>query len=139
MTSNTLTNYIDSIFDDFTALRPSSRMLSTSPTLNIDETDSQYLVHVTVPGIDPDEIIIEVIDHTLEISYDHSEEDEEKNKKGKTIRREYSHYSFSRSISLPKNVDTSSVEAAASNGILTISIDKSPETQPKRISVKASS
>jgi HSP20 family protein len=135
MSYNTLTNYIDSIFDDFTAQQPVSRMLSTSPTLNIDESDSEYVITVTVPGINPEQLDIEVVDHTLQIRYDHSEEDEA-NKKGKTIRREYSHYSFSRSISLPKNVDTGFVEAETHNGILTITIRKSPETQPQKIAIK---
>lgn len=132
MSYNTLTNYFDSIFDDFVTYKPTSRVLSTSPTLNIDESDDQYSIDITIPGIDPNKIEIEVVDFTLQVSYNHDEDSHET----KSLRREFSHYSFSRSVTLPKNVDTDSIEATSKNGILTITINKNPEALPKKISIK---
>lgn len=128
-----LVNYIDSIFDDITTYRPASRSMSPSPTLNIDENDDSYFVSLTTPGIDGNDIDIEIEDYALSISYNHKDESEKSDTKN--IRQEYSHYSWERKISLPRNVNPSSIQAESQRGILTITIDKDAEAKPKKISV----
>lgn len=138
MSSNSLIHYIDSMFDDAIGLRPmlnTSRAISTAPALNINECDDRYEICLTIPGLNPSDIKIELIDQVLNISYVHEESQEEK-KKGKLVRQEYEHYSFSRAVRLPKNVNEKSVTAKSAKGILTISIDKLPETQPKKIEIE---
>jgi HSP20 family protein len=90
---------------------------------------------LSIPGLDPSKVKIELQDHTLTVSYTHEKEDKEK-KKGKVIRQEYSHYSFTRSVMLPKNVDAESVTASSQKGILFIEVKKLPETKPKTIDIK---
>lgn len=135
--SNLLSTYFDNVFDD-EFFRPistmPSRMLSTAPAANIHEYDDRYEISFTVPGIDTNQLKIEMVDNTITLSYKH-EESTKDNAKGKNIRREYSHYSFSRSITLPNNVDTDSIKARSSKGILTITVEKLPETKPKTINI----
>ncbi|NJL96439.1 Hsp20/alpha crystallin family protein [Candidatus Gracilibacteria bacterium] len=134
--SNLLSTYIDNFFDDG-VFYPSlgSRRTPNLPAINIEEFDDKYSIKVTTPGLDPKDIKVEVQDNNLNISYEHNQEDVER-EKGKVIREEYSHYSFSRSISLPKNVDQDSIKATSKKGILCLSIDKLPETKPRQIDIE---
>jgi len=134
--SNLLSTYIDNFFDDgifYASI--TSRRTSNLPAINIEEFDDHFAIKVTTPGLDPKDIKVEVLDGNLNISYEHNHEDVEKSR-GKVIREEYSHYSFSRSISLPKNVDQDSIKATSKKGILGITIDKLPETQPRQINIE---
>lgn len=133
--SNLLANYIDNFFDDST-MSPlyNVRKTQSLPSLNIKEFDDKYEITLTVPGIEEDNIHVETIDNTLKISYEHDYSEEEKDD-GRVIREEYSHYSFTRSVLLPNNVDKESIKAETKKGILTITLSKLPETKPKRIKI----
>jgi len=139
MSSNSLVHYIDSIFDDALGLRPflsTSKAISTNPALNIQEYDTYYEISLTIPGLDPNDVKIEIVDQALNISYSHTDDKKEEDKKGKVLRQEYEHYSFSRSVRLPKNVDELSVKAKSSKGILTLTINKLVESQPKKVEIE---
>jgi HSP20 family protein len=132
--SNTLSTYIDSVFDEFMNIRPTAtRYLTATPPLNIQELDDRFVVTLVIAGLDPKDVKISLVDKNLSINYEHTENKDQN--EGKLIRQEYAHYSFARSISLPKNVDDSSVTAKSSKGILTIDIKKMPESQPKTIDI----
>ncbi len=137
MSSNLLT-LMDSFFDDFRPVVASSvsRAVSTAPALNVREYKDKYEISLTIPGIDSKKIKIELVDRLLNINYNHDDQVKEKTDAGELIRQEYKHYSFTRSVSLPKNVDESSIEAESENGILKIKINKLPESQPKAVEIK---
>ena len=135
--SNLLSTYIDNFFDDgFFYPQTTSRKVTNLPAINIEEFDDKFLIKVTTPGLDPKDIKIELIENQLNIRYEHENSDTDK-EKGKIIREEYSHYSFSRSISLPNNINQESIRASSKKGILYINIEKLPETKPKEISIVA--
>jgi HSP20 family protein len=129
---------MDQFFDD--TFRPVGgtivRSLGSTPALNVKEFDDRYEVSLTIPGIDPNKVKIELQQKVLNVSYEHSSESQEKDSEGDLLRQEYSHYSFSRSVALPKNVDEEGVEAKSSKGILTITIKKIPEAKPKTVSIQ---
>lgn len=129
---------MDQFFDD--TFRPVGgtivRSLGSTPALNVKEFDDTYEVSLTIPGIDPNKVKIELQQKVLNVSYEHSNESQEKDSEGDLLRQEYSHYSFSRSVALPKNVDEDGVEAKSSKGILTITIKKIPEAKPKTVSIQ---
>jgi HSP20 family protein len=55
-----------------------------------------------------------------------------------THRSERTSYRFARTFELPSKIDSDRVDARLENGVLTVSLPKAPEAQPKQISVKAS-
>jgi len=135
--STNLLSLIDQFFDD--NVRPIAysfgRPLATLPALNVKEYSDRYEVHLSVPGIDPQKVKIELKDNILTVSYE--DKREETKQDGDFIRQEYSEYiSFTRSLSLPKDVDSESIKAKYNRGILQIHITKLPEAQPKTISVE---
>ena len=58
------------------------------------------------------------------------------NDNGKVVVQERYYGKFSRSVTLPQSVDSDKVEAAYEDGVLTLTLPKVPEAQPKQIAIK---
>jgi len=110
------------------------RKSNYSPALNVAEYKDSYKVSVAIPGIDSDKVKVEIRDNILNISYQH--EDTKKDQEEEILREEYSYFSFSRSVALPKDVDQSSVKASSKKGMLYITINKIPESKPTIIQIE---
>jgi HSP20 family protein len=134
--SNNILSLVDSFFDDYRPTYGSMRVSypTSVPALNIKEKQDQYQITLTIPGLDPKDVKVNLNNNVLTINYEHKDEMSEE--KDEMLRQEYKHYSFSRSVSLPKGVDSESISAESKDGILTISVNKLPESQPKSIEVK---
>jgi HSP20 family protein len=114
-----------------------SRIVSNAvtPALNVKEYAKNYKISLTAVGVDPKDLKVHLQENTLTISYTHDDENNIKDE-GKTISSEYKHYSFSRTVTLPKNVNPETVTATSKNGILHVTIDKMPESTPKLVEIK---
>jgi len=135
--ANNLLSLIDQFFDDNVRAMTYSlgRPLAALPALNVKEYADRYEVNLAAPGIDPQKVKIELKENILTISYE--DKKEQAHQEGDLIRQEYSEYiNFTRSLSLPKDVDSESIKAKYTRGILHIHITKLPEAQPKTISVE---
>ncbi len=102
--------------------------------LDVAETNDEYLVKASLPGVNPDEVEITYDSNILTIKGE--------TKKDQTIDedryhlRERRYGSFSRSISLPSAVKPDQIEAVYNAGVLTLHLPKSEEAKPKRIKVR---
>jgi HSP20 family protein len=92
------------------------------PAANISETNTEYKIDLSVPGLKKDDFKIEVDNGTLTVSCEKEEEKKDDNKKYK--RREYSYNSFSRTFQLPENVKDDQINAKYENGLLCLTIPK---------------
>lgn len=104
------------------------------PKVDISETESEIKVRAEVPGIDPDNVSIEVTDDTLTISGRIDKSNEEKDENYYRIER--SHGRFSREFSLPSKIDTDSVSAEAKNGVVVITLTKLPSERKRKVEIK---
>lgn len=119
-------------------VQPSGRFnsMAFNPQLDVHETDTGIEVAAELPGLNPEDVQLDVTNNILTIQGEKKYENEVK---GKTAyRSERSYGSFTRRIALPAEVDTDKVEATFKNGILNISLPKTEKSQPKQISIKAS-
>lgn len=122
------------IMDEFFSDAVATRRNSFAPSIDISETEKQYVIDVEVPGMNKKDINLNVENNTLTISGERKFEKEEDNKQ---YHRVESHYgSFTRSFSLPENADYDSIDASYKNGILTITVDKSEKSLKKQIEIK---
>jgi len=122
------------IMDEFFSDAVATRQNRFSPSIDISETDNQYIIDVEIPGIKKDDIDLNIENNTLTISGERKFEKKEDNKQ---YHRVESHYgSFSRSFTLPENVKTDSISASYNNGILNITVDKSEQQMKKQIKIK---
>jgi HSP20 family protein len=91
-------------------------------------------VKAELPGMEED-IGISVVGNTLTIKGERKAESEVEEDDYYYCERSYG--SFSRSIDVPSNVDTEKIEVSYEDGVLEISLPKTPEVKPKKISVSA--
>lgn len=111
-------------------------MMSGNLALDINEDDNNYVVTTALPGVDAEHINVRLQNDMLTIEGEIPEKEVEKEGKRSLLKERY-YGRFSRSIRLPQLVDRDQVEASFDNGILTLTLPKAPEAQPKLIQVKA--
>ena len=119
-------------FDPFFDYAPSVKR--TSPSIDIDESDSNYSLEVELPGLTEKDVEVKVEGNLLTLSSKKSEEKEEK-KKDYVIKERRS-YNFSRSFVLPENVETEKITAEFKNGLLLIDVPKAEKAKPKLLEIK---
>jgi HSP20 family protein len=106
---------------------------NVSPAIDVIESDKAYEITAELPGLDAKNIEILLSDGTLTIKGEKQEEKEEKTKDRYVSERRYG--SFRRSLQVPSSVDTSKIEANFKNGVLTVTLPKSPEAQKAQKSI----
>src|SRR3954447_20491013 len=104
-----------------------------APAVDVFEREDAIVLKADLPGLDEDDVRIEVNDNVLAISGERrSEAQEEKNG---YYRVERSYGAFSRSIVLPEDVDPDGIEADFDRGVLQVKVSKPERRQPRRISI----
>ncbi len=106
---------------------------STIPSVDVYEDEKAYYLEAELPGYTVDDVNIHVEKHVLHIS---SEKLNEKKENKKFLVRERGFVKFDRSFTLPEGIDESGIEAEFENGILKVTLPKTPVEQPKKIEVK---
>lgn len=93
------------------------------PLINVKEHKKDFEIEVSAPGFTKDNFEVSILDDVLTISAEIKDEKEEKDEN--YSRREFYHNSFTRTFTLPKNVDLKKkIKANYENGILEIHLDK---------------
>lgn len=113
----------------------SESMQSFSPKVDVSETEKEIKVRAEVPGINPDDVSIEVTEDTLSIAGIIEKSNEEKDEN--YYRMERSSGRFSREFMLPSKIDADNVNAEAKNGVITITLTKQPSEQKRKVEIKA--
>lgn len=122
---------LSSFFDDFLFNDQGSRE-STLPSINVKESNDDYLLEVAAPGMKKDDFKIELNDDVLTISSEKQQTNEEKDSEGNYTRREFSYQSFTRSFTLPsQKIMGDNIQAKYTDGILYITIPKREEAKKK--------
>ncbi|MGB5159060.1 Hsp20/alpha crystallin family protein [Desulfobacterium sp. N47] len=104
------------------------------PLINITENLNNYYVRAELPGLNAEDLDIQVMGKNLTISGERKISSEGKDIKYHRSEREAG--KFSRIIGLPGEINTENVEAQMKNGLLTVVIPKSEAAKPKQITVK---
>ena len=131
-----LQNAVDRLFEsELASTLPLWRQSATAWMLPLDviETEDEFIVKASIPGINPDELDISLTDNVLTIKGEIKVEEAED---ARYHLRERRFGMFQRSISLPVPVNADKVEAMYENGVLTLRIPKAEEVKPKHISIK---
>jgi len=99
------------------------------------QTKDEVVLKAALPGVKPEEVDITITGDTLTIKGEHKEEKETKEED--YLYKEHRYGAFSRSVTIPIQVESDKAEAVFENGILTLTIPKSEQVKPKSIKVKA--
>jgi HSP20 family protein len=102
-----------------------------APPVDVFEKDDRLVFRAEVPGMDREHLDVRVEDGVLTIQGERQEDTEE------MYRRERVHGKFTRSFTLPKNVDGTKVTATYKDGILEVSVPKAEAAKPKKVAIQA--
>lgn len=105
------------------------------PPMDIYETGDRFVVHVELPGIEPDSVDLSVEDNVLTVRGERRFYDEVNEESFHRVERRYG--AFSRSLTLPQTADAERIEASFDKGVLTIGVPKVEQAKPKKIQIKA--
>jgi HSP20 family protein len=123
----------DRMFDSF--FTDSAFVRKNSPRVDISENADSYVLEAELPGLTEKDVEVKIDDNLLTISS--KTEEEKKEERDGYILKERRHESFARSFVLPKDVDKTAIEARFANGLLSLTLNKAPETKPKTIEINS--
>ncbi|GAB3853419.1 Hsp20/alpha crystallin family protein [Dactylosporangium cerinum] len=104
-----------------------------SPPVDVEETEDAYVVDVDLPNVNPEDVNLEMRGEELRISGAFEER-----RRGGVVRRQGRQTGeFEYMIDLPSDIDSDQVQAAYSNGVLTVTVPKARNAQPRRIEIQA--
>ena len=128
---------LNSIFNEFGGPEDRGRSRLTAagfvPPVDVYEDEKQIVLKLEVPGVKLEDLDIQLENQRLTVKGERRFESEEKAENFHRIERRFG--SFTRSFTLPQTVDTESVTATSDAGVLTISLAKKAEAQPKQVKI----
>lgn len=105
------------------------------PPINVWASEDKAVVMAEVPGIDPDDIDVQIVNQTLTLK---TKREPDKLTEGQTWHRQERGYGqFTRSLELPYAIDSDKVQACFSHGVLKIDLPRATADLPKKISIQA--
>ena len=133
------THWPPALLDDFRrelgrlvegVLEPDDASRFIAPSTNVAETEQAFEVTVDLPGVQPQDVQIEVKEGQLWIAGERKVEVEDK---GRTFHRvERRSGRFRRIVPLGTNVDVDRVEASCRDGVLTVTLPKVEAAKPRQ-------
>ena len=98
--------------------------------VNIHEEDDAYILSALVPGLNAEDLNIQVLDDVVRI------EGEYKQDENQYLMQELPHGSFTRTLRMPAAINANHVEAKIADGVLTLTLPKAESAKPKKIQIK---
>lgn len=106
-----------------------ARVTGFTPSVDVSEDDQKFELSADLPGVKQEDLDIQVEKDVLTIRGERKLE-----RKGERVSG-----AFSRAFTLPKHVDVEKIVASLKDGVLTVTLPKKPEAQPRQIKVAITS
>ena len=133
-----MTFYLQTLPNNYVQQRPRRRVARRwvendqhSLSVNIREEDDAFVLSALVPGLNADDLNIQILDDIVRIEGEYRQEENQ------YLMQELPHGSFTRTLRLPVAIEADSVDAKIKNGVLTLTLPKAESAKPKRISIKS--
>jgi len=108
--------------------------LMWAPSADISETDQEYLIRAELPAVKKEDVKVTLDEGMITISGERKEDKETKNEKYHRV--ESFRGAFTRSFSVPENIDEKGIRAESKDGVLTVHLPKTKGATPKTVEVK---
>ena len=129
-------NEMSRLFDHWykpTRYRAEGESLDWLPVVDILEANEHVEIRAEIPGLSEQDVQVSVTDDVLTLKGEKTQESDEKDQKYHRVERSYGR--FQRSFTLPANLNPEDIKAKFTHGVLTVSIPKAKEVQPKEIQI----
>jgi HSP20 family protein len=136
---NSLRQQIDRLFDEMVHEQPQLGIFTKatetpwSPAIELQETETELLLMVQLPGIKPEELDIQVSENAVFLSGEHREQ-KKTNEKG-VFKSEFHYGQFKRVIPLHIAIQREYVKAEMVAGLLTLTMLKTNPALPNLVKV----
>ena len=104
--------------------------------IDVSETEDEYVVRASLPGVKPEEVQITVHGDTLTIRGESKAEEEGKGEHWHLRERRFG--AFERSLTLPTPVNPDRAQARYEHGVLTLTLPKAEAAKPRQIKIGGS-
>ena len=104
-----------------------------TPAVDLYEKDDHYMIKAELPGVNKDNIKIDLKDRLLTLSGERTHNNEVKEEN--YYRRERSYGKFQRAFTLPADVDSDKIKAEYKDGVLQIKVPKPEEKKAKQVTI----
>jgi HSP20 family protein len=105
-----------------------------TPVADISETDKEYVIKAELPEVRKEDVKVTLDGGVITITGERKHQKEQKD--ANEIRIESFYGTFSRSFSLPENIDANGIRAETKDGVLRVKIPKTEAAAPKAVSIE---
>jgi HSP20 family protein len=130
-----LENRLQRLMGPSSLWEPTSEAFLWAPRVDFAEKNGGFALTAEIPGVNPDDVNIEVEGNVLTITGEKKVEREHKDERVQLSERRYG--AFERSFTLPSSADPEQVSAEFKQGVLSVQIGKRPEARGKKIQITA--
>lgn len=122
-------------FGRWPRLHESSSQFEWAPAADISESEKEYLVKAELPGVKREDVKLTIDDGVITIAGERKQEKEQKDEKQHRVERFYG--TFTRSFTLPENVEEKAIRAESKDGVLYVHLPKKMKAEkPKAVQIK---
>jgi HSP20 family protein len=125
-------NFFREYNSPFSGLAPAAGrgpVVMGAPSVDVSETDDEVQVTADLPGLTEKDVEVTLDDGALTIRGEKKEEREEKKRNYHLVERSYGR--FERSVAVPHGIDPGKVKARFKNGVLNVTLPKTPESRSR--------
>lgn len=127
------TNLFEDFFAPFAQVFESAPANLVQPAVDIYEKDEMLFIEAELPGLEKEDIKVDVQGRLLTLGGEHASKEE--SKENGSYRRERRFGKFERTFKLPFEVNEEKIDAVYKNGILTLKVAKPEERKAKQITI----
>jgi HSP20 family protein len=124
----------DELFKEAVTAAAEAPEATLTPAADVVETEKAVEIHLDLPGVVPEQIDVKLEGNQLTITAERKVE-KAVEQRG-YLRRERPQGAFTRSFTLPTTLDGTKPEASYRHGVLTVTLPKKEEVQPRSLKVK---
>ncbi len=104
-----------------------------APSVDVKETEEEFIIHVDLPGVKPEDVDLQVTGDTVVIKGERKFEQEQEKEGYHRIERSYG--SFQRAFTLNTPVKADAISAGLKEGVLTVKLPKAAEARSRKIDI----
>ncbi len=104
-----------------------------NPAVDLYEKDDRFVIKAELPGVDKNDIKIDLKDRVLTLSGERTYDNEVKEEN--YYRKERSYGKFQRAFRLPADVDSDKIKAEFKDGVLQVEVPKPEEHKAKQVTI----
>ena len=129
--------WLSDMFNDLFDTPFVTKVTTSYPATNVTESENGYTVELAVPGAKKEDFDVQINeDGNLHIKLEKKTENKQEDKKVHYLRREFSHTTFEKVLTLPEDVEKEKISAKVEHGVLTVDLPKIEQKPQAKIGRK---